>query len=433
MLVEFRVGNYRSFREPQALSLVAGSDRSHAEHLIPCGKERLLKAAVIYGANASGKSNFLRALTFVGWFVRNSATKMTVGDPIEVTPFRLDTGSRKQPSWFEVTLVIDDVRYQYGFSATRQRVYDEWLTAYPERRAQRWFERRYDPQTQQVRWTFKGELKKHGDLLRERTRDNGLALSRGAELNIGQLIPAFQAIAGHIWTCDLSNEDTVLRQIGQKTAGMLERDPDLRDAVLRLLKDADTAIEDIHVQQENAPVPSWLAEARKTVPDELKHLVDDGPSYRVQSVHRVAGTDEKEVFDFDGAESKGTQRLLALAGLWLDSLQTGSLLVLDELDCSMHPLLTRGLLELFQSAKWNAKGAQLIFATHDNTLMNQSLFRRDQIWLVEKDAQQASRLFSLYDFADKPRKGEAIHRGYLAGRYGGVPTLGTTFEEVEFR
>jgi energy-coupling factor transporter ATP-binding protein EcfA2 len=432
MLVEFRVGNYRSFREPQALSLVASSDRSHAEHLIPCGKESLLKAAVLYGANASGKSNFLRALTFVAWFVRNSATKMTVGDPIEVTPFRLDAGSRAQPSRFETTLVIDDVRYRYGFSATRERVYDEWLTAYPERRAQRWFERRYDPETKQVRWSFKGELKRSGDLLRERTRDNGLVLSRGAELNVQQLLPAFKAFADRFWTCDLSDEDTLFK-ILQKTAARLEGDPDLRRDAMRLLRDADVGIEDVYLQKEDAPPPTWHAEVRRIVPDDLKHLVDDGPLYRVQAVHRATGTNERVLFDFEAAESKGTRRLLALAGLWLDGLCEGSLLILDELDCSMHPLLVRGLLELFHSPNRNTRGAQLIFATHDNTLMNQSLFRRDQIWLVEKDADQASRLFSLYDFAEKPRKGEAIHRGYLAGRYGGVPTLGATFEAVEFR
>jgi len=150
-------------------------------------------------------------------------------------------------------------------------------------------------------------------------------------------------------------------------------------------------------------------------------------------VRSSGNTDEDEIFGFDDAESKGTQRLFGLAKPWLDALENGSIIVVDELDCSMHPVLVRRLIELFQSATTNRNGAQLVFATHDSTLMDQSLFRRDQIWIVEKDARQASQLFSLYDFDEKPRKGEALEKRYLAGRYGGVPTFGPTFEDLELR
>ena len=114
-------------------------------------------------------------------------------------------------------------------------------------------------------------------------------------------------------------------------------------------------------------------------------------------------------------------------------MRSGTTIVLDELDCSMHTALTRSLIELFQSSKENRKGAQLIFATHDSSLMDPTLFRRDQIWIVEKDSSQASQLYSLYDFEEKPRKDEALEKRYLAGRYGGVPTLGATFEDLELR
>ncbi len=154
------------------------------------------------------------------------------------------------------------------------------------------------------------------------------------------------------------------------------------------------------------------------------------PGQLVQAVHQSPDGDSM-AFNFLEAESLGTQRFFALAGLWLDALDQGTLLLIDELDCSMHPSLTRRLVELFQSRDANTHGAQLVFSTHDSALMDLELFRRDQIWLVEKDRAQASRLGSLYDFQEKPRNNEAVQRRYLAGHYGGVPVFGPTFEDLE--
>jgi uncharacterized protein len=408
MLVQFRVGNYRSFREPQTLSLAASGDRTHPDNLIPWGKKNLLKAAAVFGANASGKSNLLNALGFMSWFVRDSATRMNVGDEIPVVPFRLSLDSQKQPSLFEVQLVLNETRYDYGFCVSRERIHHEYLIAYPSGRPQRWFERRWNVETQETTWRFRGGQKRTEDLVKATTRDNGLALCRGADLNVDQWLPVFIALAYDLRVFDFSQQATTADML-KRTAARFREDERFRGVAMQLVRDADLGIEGIRIE-DSAGLPA-----------------------AIHSVHSVAGASEVETFSFDEAESAGTQRLFAILGPWLDCLENAGLLAVDELDCSMHPLLMRGLIELFQSAKWNAEGAQLIFATHDNTLMNQSLLRRDQIWLVEKDADQASRLFSLYDFAEKPRKGEAIHRGYLAGRYGGVPTLGATFEEVEFR
>jgi AAA15 family ATPase/GTPase len=156
------------------------------------------------------------------------------------------------------------------------------------------------------------------------------------------------------------------------------------------------------------------------------------PTQAIRSVHRSPGG-EIVRFNFLEAESNGTQRFLALAGPWLDALDQGAALEIDELDCSMHPLLTRKLVEMFQTRDANVNGAQLVFSTQDSTLMDLELFRRDQIWIVEKDRTEASRLVSLYDFEEKPRNGEAVQRRYLAGRYGGVPVFGPTFEDLELK
>src|SRR5262245_21339230 len=160
MLIEFRVGNFRSFAEPQTFSLVASSDTRHPDNCNPFGKLRLLKSAAVFGANASGKSNLIKALDFMWPFVLHSATAMNIGDEIPVVPFQLNPDSRGKASFFETSYVVGEVRYQYGFTATRQRVQDEWLIAYPKGRPQHLLERRFDPETGQTTWAFRGELQK---------------------------------------------------------------------------------------------------------------------------------------------------------------------------------------------------------------------------------------------------------------------------------
>ena len=161
---------------------------------------------------------------------------------------------------------------------------------------------------------------------------------------------------------------------------------------------------------------------------------EDGLDFRQQNIisqHRLVDAEGYEQFDFEEDESKGTQRFFSIVGPFLDALEAGALVVADELDCSMHPLLTRKLLELFQSSHLENRGAQLLFTTHDSTLLDPELFRRDQIWLVEK-RQGASEFFSLYDFNTdaRPRNTEAFQRNYLAGRYGGTPYFGATLEDL---
>ncbi len=424
MLIEFRVANYRSFRDEQTLSLVAdgAKDSSHPGNLIPQGKFDLLKAAAIYGSNASGKSNLFHALTNMVVFVRNSAKKMTLGDPIPWSvPFRLDVEFRHQPTSFEVTVLIDGTRYVYGFSATSERVHDEWLNVTPPapKKEQRWLERIYDPETNLTKWIFRGPLAKERKLLGERTRENGLVLSRGAELNVAALQELFLWFSKSVFGLNLAGPVDVLLDLSLSWAAENEA---RQQRVLDLIKHADLGIEGIVLRQ---------------IESRTQDIASDNgrPSFEIRTMHCVGGADEMELFDMSTDESQGTQRMFALAGPILDALDTGALVVVDELECSMHPLLTRKLLELFQSPQANTQGAQLVFATHDTTLMDPTLFRRDQIWLVEKDRDGASQLFSLYDFNNgkRPRNTEAFQRNYLAGRYGGVPNFGATFEDLELR
>jgi AAA15 family ATPase/GTPase len=442
MLVEFRVKNFRSFNEEQVLSLVAGGrDDSHQENLIICEGFNLVKAAAIHGANASGKSNFVKAMRFMTSFVRNSATKMNLGDKIQgVVPFRLDPDARRMPSSFELAMIIDGTRFEYGFSATGEQVHSEFLFAYPAGRRQRWLERDFGCGTKETGWAFRGPLKKEEKILKEKTRANGLVLSRGAELNIEALKKVFLWFREGVLVFDLSERPS---DLFQRTAERIKNEKYFHDTVIDMIRHADVGIDDIIVSEEAIPLenmPDHIKEfwSRRLIHQASGEKSGDEQTFKrrtIQAIHRQHESGAKETFDFANDESNGTKRFFALCGPFLEALREGTVVVVDELECSMHPLLTRKLVELFQSAGTNKSGAQLIFATHDSTLMDPELFRRDQIWLVEKNQKGASELFSLHDFDTKgrPRNTEAFQRNYLAGRYGGVPKFGPIFEDLELK
>lgn len=435
MLIEFKVSNFRSFKDEQTLSLVAGRDSSHPESLIPVDDDHLLKTVALYGANASGKSNLIRAMMVMRDFVVGSATKMNQGDRIDgISPFRLSEETSGQPSRFEIMIMVGSSCYEYGFSASDERVYGEWLYAKPAVGNRRQlFQRTCPPDGGAAHWDFGVALRKEGPLLRERTRDNGLVLSRGAELNMPELSTVFLWFRNGLDLYDMSHPPSGLIR---KTADGIKRDETLCKRVSMLLSDSDVGITGIVPAQEPMELPEELI-GRFSFETWAKVMAKSRAKTAVHTKHRMADTGADVEFDLERDESNGTQRLFALAGPIFRALDNGTAVVADELECSMHPLLTRKLIELFQSAELNKKGAQLIFATHDVTLMDPQLLRRDQIWLVEKKSEGASELFSLYDFKEdakdaRPRSTEAFLRRYLAGRYGGVPVFGSTLEDLEF-
>ncbi|MCX7424687.1 MAG: ATP-binding protein [Planctomycetia bacterium] len=450
MLVEFRVENFRSFRAEQTLSLVAASqkDASHRENLIACEKFDLLKTAAVYGANASGKSNLIRALEVMRRFVVRSATRMNLGDEIPgIVPFRLDRQSRESPTKFELSVILaEDLRVEYGFSATSTRVHDEWLVAYPpgkRTRGQCWFERRFDAATGKTVWTFRPPFKKaEANLLQERTRENGLVLSHAAQKNVSHLRSLYQWFHDRLWILDLSRSSPSLLK---RAIMRLDRDPSIQADLSELIRQADVGIEQVVVstQQEDSIESAGEAIRQRTLPftnpgrvgesSGQKQLFFGRADPKLLALHRANDGDPDVCFDFFQDESNGTQRFFAAALPVLDALRRGTTLVVDELDCSMHPLLTRKLVELFQSPGANRGRAQLVFATHDTTLLDPALLRRDQVWLVEKKQSGASELFSLHDIESRPRHTEAFARNYLAGRYGAVPSFGPIFEDLELK
>ena len=414
MLVEFRVKNFRSLRDEQALSLVASKDKSLQDtHTLSTGLKAapsLLRSAVVYGANAGGKSNLIKAIQYMRSVVLESATIIQPGQTFAVQPFRLDNRSASQPTEFEVTFILDDVRYQYGFAMTPQRIVSEHLLVYKAFKPQRWFERNFDAKSGQDVYEFGPGLKGAKSLWEGATRPNALFLSMAVQLNSDALRPVFDWFSTGLV---IFNEQA---QLSPQTSIQMLKQAEGRKQICEFLTAADISIADIEVVSRRVPgqaVHFDLVAGRTEV------RTEDVEEHQLRFSHVTE--QGQAVFDLMD-ESNGTRNLLFLTGPVLDILKKGLTLVIDELDTSLHTLLVRELVRLFHRPEVNSGGAQLIFTTHDTSLLDApDLFRRDQVWFVEKDKEQASTLVALSEFS--PRKNEALERGYLMGRYGGLPFL----------
>lgn len=414
MLIEFRIQNFRSLRDEQVLSLVASKDKTLADtHTLSTGLKAapsLLRSAVVYGANASGKSNLLKALQYMRSVVVDSATAMQPGQAFAVQAFRLDAQSASEPTEFEITIVLDGVRYQYGFAMTQQRIVREHLLVYKAFKPQRWIERHFDAESGKDVYETCSGLKGAKSLWEGATRPNALFLSMAVQLNSEALRPLFDWFATGLV---IFNE---LTPISPHTSVQMLKQAEGRQQICAFLSAADISIADIEV-------------VTRQVPGQALHFDPVAGKTEVYSEEmeehqlRFSHVTEQGSATFGLAdESNGTRSLLLLAGPVLDILKKGLTLLIDELDTSLHTLLVRELVRLFHRPEVNTGGAQLIFTTHDTSLLDAAdLFRRDQVWFIEKDEHQASTLVALSEFS--PRKNEALEQAYLIGRYGGVPLL----------
>ncbi len=425
MLIEFVFENHRSFHSEQRLSMVANNhDKSLPGHVIDLDKTpgfrgvKLLKAAALYGANASGKTNVLDALQFMDFFVENSAINLKPGDPIKTHPFLLARGTANQPSRFEITAIIEGTRYQYGFSVTHERVVHEILVAYPKGHAQRWFERQWDSHKKKYSWTPPKASFRYDQALRDKTRENALFVSTGAQWNHKQLTTIYQWFKHTLRYLNLG-VDSILPP--GHTASLAKKDPQIFEQVLSLLKRADFGLVGAWVEEHQIPIKELKS---KLPPGLVKKMEENGDLKDVIDIdiklkHQADGLDPVSI-DFE-AESAGTRRFFALIGPWLDILEKGCIVCIDELESSLHPNLVLEFLKLLFCPERNHKGAQVLFTTHNSSLLGSKILRRDQIWFTEKKPTGDSFLYPLTDY--KPRNTESLEKGYLAGRYGGVPYI----------
>ncbi len=416
MLVEFNVKNYRSIKDNERLSMVATKDTSHQESNCMQSEissiPKLVRAATLYGANASGKSNLISALAFMRSMVETSAINIREGQALNVSPFRFDSKMNNEPSEFEVTFIDNHIRYQYGFSLNSTRVIREWLLVYIERKAQRWFERQYDNGKDKDIWYIGSHLAggKQRQLWSESTRGNALFLSAAVNLNSEQLRPIFNWFVNKLVIIGSNTQPSPLY-----TMKCVQNEIE-KPQIIQLLQAADLGISDVQIKMQKGQ------QYQVKLHPETDIAIEKKPADLLSATLFHEGKNNTSVSFELNEESHGTQRFFAYAGPVLDILRDGKVLVVDELDGSLHPKLVRFLLHLIQNSKLNKNNAQLIFTTHNTSLLDIALFRRDQIWFMEKDQEQASRLYPLTDFS--PRKGEALEKGYLLGRYGALPIFG---------
>jgi AAA15 family ATPase/GTPase len=420
MLVKFTVANFRSFQDAMTLSMVAANlvakDKTvDTSNLIKTDSEiSLLKTAVIYGANASGKSNLLKALLFMKSFMVNSSKESQSTDKIGVEPFKLGLYGETSPSHFELVFIMDGIRYRYGFEADRNRVSAEWLYYVPSSRETSVFSRKDNVIAVSKKFDAEG--------IDKRTRNNALYLSVCAQFNV----PLAEKILA--WVSDKLNVLSGLHDHHYRnyTAGSCDTDAN-RLRISSLIKALDTGISGITVERNTLGIDSLPS----AMPEELKKLITRGSDsftqVSVKTTHKKYGNDGsfvgEEEFDMDENESDGTQKLFTLAGPLLHALKEGEVLLIDELDSRLHPLVTLAIIRLFSEVESNSKNAQLIFVTHDTNLLDKSLFRRDQIWFTEKNRYGATSLYSLAEF--KIRNDASFGSDYIKGKYGAIPFIGS--------
>lgn len=417
MLIEFRVENFRSFQNAQVFSMVAGPSLERAETNTFTsalkGFGAFLRSAAIYGPNAAGKTNLLRAIQFMQEMVLTSAVRPSSAQN-PYSPHKLSAKNRSAPSEFQITFAEGGVRYEYGFSLCSEHIEKEWLMEYVHPRGRIIFQRDYDKTSKKYDWKFSSYFKGQRLVWSELTRPNALFLSTAIQLNSKQLLPVYQwfqkrlvVIVGGM----TMNPGLTLNTLDQ---------PDGKNRVLPFLQEADLGIADVRIQREPVPAGGMIFGSGPNM------LLEQNPGQSTPNLVKVTmshwDSERKEHVELDFAdESHGTQTLFITAGAWLNVFANGEVLLFDEIDTSLHPLLIRFLIKKFHSNRSNPKNAQLVFSTHNTSLLSQELLRRDQIWFVEKDVNGASKLYPLTDFS--PRNDEALERGYMRGRYGALPVL----------
>lgn len=417
MLIEFSVENYLSFKDLVTLSMVASSIKEHEkENVIHLnnGKSRLLKSSAIYGANASGKSNLIKAIAFMINFIHSSSKDSQIGEKIEVDKFKLSTESENKPSFFEIIFLIENIKYRYGFEVDENIVHSEWLFSTPKTKETTLFTR--DKNKIEV----KEKNFKEGKGLEDKTRNNSLFLSVVAQFN-GKISSKLLEYFHNINIISSLYEDG----FNKVTKRLLEKNKISKEFISKFLKIADLGIDDISLEK----IQINNQKLTKNLPDDLKNVLlsySKKEDTIVYSFHNKYDENnnlvDKVKFDIAEKESHGTKKFLGLLGPIVDTLVNGKILIVDELDSQLHPLLTQAIIKMFNSEDLNINSSQLIFSTHDTNLLKKELLRRDQIWFTEKTNYGVTDLYSLVEY--NVRNDATFNKDYIIGKYGAIPFLG---------
>ncbi|TRX42170.1 AAA family ATPase [Flavobacterium restrictum] len=404
MLLEFTVGNFLSFKDKKTFSLEAGSISEHKDNVVKEGKYKVLRSAVIYGANSSGKSNFIKALDFMVTTVKNSS-KLNSTDKLNAKPFLLNTETENQPSFFEMLFTESNNRYRYGFELDNDKIHSEWLYILNEnsKKEELYFIRNIDG-------IGVADIFDEAKGLENKTRDNGFFISVSDQFNnkIGMLLMrSFK----DIWIrSGIDHKDSLAM-----TDVIYTSETNDKNDLLSFIKKLDFGFTKFEIENvDNISFRDRIV---------TKHKVYD-----------INGNVVNELdFKLSDQESSGTNKIFDLAGFIIYTLRFGLILIIDELDSKLHPILTQEIIKIFNNPETNPNNAQLIFTTHDTNLLGANLFRRDQIWFTEKDDFEATDMYSLLEFKDEDgntiRKDRSFEKDYIRGRYGAIPYI-TNLQEM---
>lgn len=416
MLIQFSVSNFMSIKNEVILSMLAGAGQEHSESLIKFNKERILSSAAVYGANAAGKSNIFKAMTAAIMIVRLSNARQINEKIPMIIPFRFDEESSKQPTSFGFIFTSNGRKYEYGFTADENRIHEEYLYEYKTAKPSKVFER-----TNTNDYSFVKSDEKEFEGYAEKTTNNKLLLATATAWNCDRTKDAYMWLAEGIDTLDGKNlEHFAMPQIENDEDGSLE------SFLKQILHKADINISDYDFKATDMTNEDL---SKLSLPPELgipKVIKDKGgvmKKYEIITEHDIKTDDGIKRYPLPfSIESEGTKRLFFFGPVIKKAIETGKTIVVDEIDDSLHPLLVNAIIELFNDQKINKNGAQLIFNTHDVSLLSLDNFRRDQIYFAEKDNTTGiTDFYSLDEFS--PRKTENIRKGYMQGRYGAIPVI----------
>lgn len=432
MLIEFRVKNYRSFRDEAVLSMEANGSGTLKSVLIPFGGIQILPGVAIYGKNGGGKSNVIRAFWLAVQFIKNAQKTQHENAAIPVAPFALNDYSASEPTEFSFVYTLDDIKYWYSFAATKEKVYSESLYYAPKKQKALVFAR--EGQT----FTFTTE-KSRRNLISKVVADNQLFFSVACTMNDEVCAKAMSWFRQMVYfSRDYSD---IPRQLLEYS-----NDSNMLKAISDYAKAADVGIEDMKFEINSKEI-NEEADLPENIPDEVKaalvqfmHLLSETSNnsethlkmgqVTATSMHQGEGRGGRPwIYSMElSDESDGTRKLMALAPAIESVLSKGGLLLVDEIEKELHPALVDFIVSKFQSKRTNPNGAQIIFTTHSTELLSMELLRKDQLYFVDKDKDDgATELYSISDFST--RTTENIRKGYLLGKYGAIPNV--EIEEVE--
>ena len=417
MLIQFNFKNFKSFREEVSLDLTATKITEHEEHVIEAANDKLLKVAAIYGANASGKSNVYDAFEYMTYYVDESfkfgdeeERRRKTGDAyLKVTPFLFDEKSRDEETTFEVFYVDNSEdtgkTYQYGFSLKNDEVVEEWLYSKAKTARNKYrtiFYRKKDEELE-----MNGFSKNHVENIKASLNKESLIVSLGSKLRITRLKKVRDwFLSNEIVNFGDPAENFFLSRVLPE--GFIDK-KEVQDNVVEYFASFDEAIRDFNIEE----LPQ-------------KDEKDNSKNYKIDALHKMSDSEKMASIPLK-QESSGTLKMFALYPSLKEVLDQGSILFIDELNARLHPLLVRNIILTFLSPQINTQNAQLVFTTHDIWQFSNELLRRDEIWMVNKNRDGVSELYSLVEFKDeagnKVRRDEALAKNYLTGNYGAIPAL----------